>query len=635
MASHTLLPPLYRQNTASNPSDVGHILKSEPNTIPSSPPIYIDKDSLTEGCMENLHTLKREPWKKLVTEITLTSAHNEGRVYTTGDTIAGYVTVQNKSSIEVPFRLFSVSLVGWIHLTSQKQAKRFVHLVDFSASSSADIDTNYTRPPAEREGDHFLEFPPNRFLQPHSKYKRYFLFTFPEDDDLLVEEMCCHANQRHATLPPTTEILTLSLNTHSLISYSVQTHIIINTISEGFLVRAFAERNLLFSPRQSRVLRCDSGGGLKEFVAGCKKVMDDQFEKQKRMWKQQQRELMERRGTITPYESAVQSSSSSICEETTSMPKAEYVRSKKPTGSSWNPLTSLIPPKYRAEEWENGYKPGTYESKSRFFVNRPGLLSSKLSGELKIKIVSAVEPLQLSASQFSHKTVSSPVPLKLRLEYHSSELDNVDVSSPPSIVSVSGLLISVIVESKSSVHDIPIINLSGDEFFNNNGKSYIAIKRELKDTVLPMLLSDKETQQKSTGGGHVPREVSEKLINDIDSVLNVSLINRECYPGFVHIDQRLVDCKNSTWESQLKNRKNSTSEVFLSKEIEVSLNFDVKGGFADMNSLKSKNSTSKGSKARLTPSFQTCLVSKIYVVRLDVKFSNKVCGTIHLPVEVV
>ncbi|KAK5780211.1 ubiquitin-ubiquitin ligase BUL2 PWA37_001397 [Arxiozyma heterogenica] len=128
--------------------------------------------------------------------------------YTNGDIIHGYCIISNHSSHKIKYEMFYVTLEGYISLIDRNEGKRtvkrFLRMVDLSASwSYTDIDVssgiNYT--PGERDlydGTH-IGLTNNRTLEPHTKYKKFFMFKLPQQ---LLDVTCKHEHYSHCLLPP-------------------------------------------------------------------------------------------------------------------------------------------------------------------------------------------------------------------------------------------------------------------------------------------------------------------------------------------------------------------------------------------------------------------------------------------------
>ncbi|KAG7195280.1 uncharacterized protein KQ657_003806 [Scheffersomyces spartinae] len=139
--------------------------------------------------------------------------------YTSGDYVNGYIVITNTSDSPVDFGLFTVTLEGTIkateknpnteshldpHRYSKILMKKFLKMYDLNASygyvqvpSSAGIEYEYCD--VDASDGSILGIPTNRVLQPHTKYKKFFTFKFPNK---LLDNVCMHSILPHILPPP-------------------------------------------------------------------------------------------------------------------------------------------------------------------------------------------------------------------------------------------------------------------------------------------------------------------------------------------------------------------------------------------------------------------------------------------------
>ncbi|ODQ78633.1 hypothetical protein BABINDRAFT_8889 [Babjeviella inositovora NRRL Y-12698] len=223
---------------------------SSPQVSPLAPP-YFEKNSLFELLYE-VQLIRRiwNPTVNLVLRIfpKPTSEKFEILPYTNGEVITGYVDVENKGSVEVPFKALSVSLMGLLKL-NHNRPKRFLHLIDLVASSSGtgvdnyvDVDFELLSEKYHLSADSKIGLPSDHILQPRSKYRKFFVFQLPYS---LLEDTCEHGIASHFTLPPTT------LKKFSEVKYSVLASLIVKSLKYGFHVSALQDRPFRFVPQFS------------------------------------------------------------------------------------------------------------------------------------------------------------------------------------------------------------------------------------------------------------------------------------------------------------------------------------------------------------------------------------------------
>lgn len=137
--------------------------------------------------------------------------------YTSGDFVNGYVTVTNTSSEPVQFGLFTVSLEGTIKEVERNVnaagvnnkflkilMKKFLKMYDLNASygyvavpNSAGIE--YEVFSNDAADGAVMGLPDDRILQPHVKYKKFFTFKFPHN---LLDNACVNSLLPHLLPPP-------------------------------------------------------------------------------------------------------------------------------------------------------------------------------------------------------------------------------------------------------------------------------------------------------------------------------------------------------------------------------------------------------------------------------------------------
>ncbi|KAI5970060.1 hypothetical protein CANMA_000884 [Candida margitis] len=137
--------------------------------------------------------------------------------YTSGDHVNGYVVVTNTSDSPVEFGLFTVSLEGTVKSTEKNPhafnfnnkysrilMKKFLKMYDLSASygytyvpNSAGIE--YEPFTLDKMDGCLIGLPDNRILQPKTKYKKFFTFKFPHG---LLDNACVNSVLPHLLPPP-------------------------------------------------------------------------------------------------------------------------------------------------------------------------------------------------------------------------------------------------------------------------------------------------------------------------------------------------------------------------------------------------------------------------------------------------
>lgn len=127
--------------------------------------------------------------------------------YTSGDTIHGYCVIENKSNDPIKFEMFYVTLEAYTSVIDKKKGtrtvKRFLRMVDLSASwsyTNIDLGSGFRYKSRAKDFDGaILGLNSNRILEPGVKYKKFFVFKFPNQ---LLDTTCKQEHFAHCLLPP-------------------------------------------------------------------------------------------------------------------------------------------------------------------------------------------------------------------------------------------------------------------------------------------------------------------------------------------------------------------------------------------------------------------------------------------------
>lgn len=138
--------------------------------------------------------------------------------YKRGDTINGYITIENTSKVTIQYEMFIVHFEGIFMITDSKNHEnttpvklhKFLDIFEFSTSwteatinrLASESDNVHVCPQRfdPRDG-YYVSLGNKRLLLPNRKYKRFFTFKIP--NCLLDSECNSHGLSRHIGLPPT------------------------------------------------------------------------------------------------------------------------------------------------------------------------------------------------------------------------------------------------------------------------------------------------------------------------------------------------------------------------------------------------------------------------------------------------
>lgn len=151
--------------------------------------------------------------------------------YSNGDLVNGYIVITNTSDKPLSFGLFTVSLEGTIKAAERRKnvhdldnnkfskilMKKFLKMYDLNASygyvdvpNSAGIE--YEAFTEDKSDGCILGLPNERILQPHTKYKKFFTFKFPNK---LLDNVCSSGILPHILPPPSMGVDRTSFNSYA------------------------------------------------------------------------------------------------------------------------------------------------------------------------------------------------------------------------------------------------------------------------------------------------------------------------------------------------------------------------------------------------------------------------------------
>ncbi|GMG55699.1 unnamed protein product [Ambrosiozyma monospora] len=210
-------PPIYQEqtNSSSNVSDIFTVTTSRSSFVDPT----LNPEELLSNNIEKLTTIDTpikinvQLTQSIAPEGQPTIKEEPYKMYSPGDTITGYVMIENPSSEPVPFESFLVSLEGYdivksFDPTTNVDAPRknirhnFLKMYDFCACYHyGDIFAGMSRDRYEwvcPETGALNGFTDDRILKPGMKYKKRFMFRLPPDS---IETTCKHRLPNHLSLP--------------------------------------------------------------------------------------------------------------------------------------------------------------------------------------------------------------------------------------------------------------------------------------------------------------------------------------------------------------------------------------------------------------------------------------------------
>lgn len=184
--------------------------------------------------------------------------NNETLEYKQGDTIRGYITIENLTSKAIPLNVYYVLFEG-IYCKDRK-CDKFLQMIDFKASLNYDS----TETLIDRDDGTYLTM--GTTLLPKIKYKRFFTFRVPSS---LLECACGNHLGNHLKTPPSCGDDINDLMPAS-IRYNIRSALICNKNNEYYIL-ADITRPVRIIPRADRPVK-DSNNALNSM---CKSLLDE------------------------------------------------------------------------------------------------------------------------------------------------------------------------------------------------------------------------------------------------------------------------------------------------------------------------------------------------------------------------
>ncbi|ODQ77375.1 hypothetical protein BABINDRAFT_10270 [Babjeviella inositovora NRRL Y-12698] len=147
--------------------------------------------------------------------------------YTSGDVLTGYVTIRNTSAVPIPFEMFLVCLEGNIVIVKKHKAHekvvdlkpithKLLNMIDLGASWNYEeikqiSDIDFIQGERDPYDNTLYGLPLDRKLKPGECYKKFFIFTLPSK---LLDTVCPHDKLSHCLVSPS-----LGINKHEFFQH--------------------------------------------------------------------------------------------------------------------------------------------------------------------------------------------------------------------------------------------------------------------------------------------------------------------------------------------------------------------------------------------------------------------------------
>lgn len=229
----TITSSLLGVNTTTPSSDSGRITVDETSNQPWRETIldhvdYLNNMTTTDNQFTKHLKIKCFFTKELV-EDDVKPEIIEPKAYKQGDSINGFITIENTLDRDIRFNLFYVLLEGIISLKDGKSTRniKFLEMFDIIGSYH---DGNVSRLVSEYTPSHTCPFAVDnegyvnvfsgRIIRAHNKYKRFFSFKIPNQ---LLDQQCNHNLPTHLNVIPNAGDIKDFTPMGDLIKYQVST----------------------------------------------------------------------------------------------------------------------------------------------------------------------------------------------------------------------------------------------------------------------------------------------------------------------------------------------------------------------------------------------------------------------------
>jgi hypothetical protein len=668
------IPPSYELTPQTSASSIVSQASSNADyfqgiDIGASLPNEEDEDARNQTIIGNIHKLKRltstnkDISKALKIQIFLTK--EVGRVgvepeildpssieMEQGDYVYGFILVTNRTNYQIPFDMFSVMLEGAEINLSNKEAVvqyptsviQFLTMFDFAASwNDASVDrlaNEHNDPYIPLEtydpvDNSRVQLDHRKIFEPNVTYKKFFGFKLPEK---LLDSSCEHGLVKHLQLPPTLGVskneavnslrqkwkteedgnsITSPLNelkldsTHKYSSYTNDFAFPVNSVSYSISARVIGKasdyeklaHNGMLSPSLKSVDEYVVANEVSVYLRVIPRTnpifelnraliveearliysnMVSHIQEKIALGKEMSQSTPEMRDTSTqlrPTESFL---------ELSKMQQSYY---RKPRQPDTNPSISN-----RSSDYHTFYP---YKKKSMFGHSK--VLGLAVFHTPKKEYRASYVPFP----KFARPEAPPPdtkISIPITLEYFNSERST---AAPPEFKKVAVELVVCTIRSKSL--PIPVV-IHPDMMFDNRGKSsdnfdMITIKR------FQTFAHDISKLMKLHGAEAL--EIDKQMVRDIKCLAN--LATKYDHLKFTTATIQPEDSTDQyqyistvPWKTK-QSEKNPLSVDYFKK---FNVNIDLKDAVQDIN---------VPSEYCLVPDFQTCLVARIYYLKLKFK----------------
>lgn len=581
--------------------------------------------------------------------------------YKQDDFLNGYLLINNEGPHPIPFDMFYVLFEGNFIIADKNDSRsktpvkfrKFLEMFDFAASwNPASVDRLLTDDSLcncdvliDPVDNSRLCIGPEKTLAPNTLFKRFFTFRIPTR--LLDSECNDHNLPGHTELPPT---LGLSRDERfswvskdppiddmsfvdTSISYSVRARFIGKAhkygadVGGGRLINAKGEEFVILKERCSyiRILQEST------LLSDCEREINN--ETSRILFSSFLSQVKERIAVGEELKKALESGDKDINLQPCIVAAEEAVRSRdmdddvkaRQLYTRCNLVRDVKSSHTRPDNYTL-----TVPITKKVLFGRPKALGTVTVTTPKIGYsLSYLSPKRFRSTDVAVDASSWKLSVPVKLSFTLSSIINSESVTPPEISSIYGELVAFTI--KSINRPIPI-ELNHDFLFKNEpaGEPSCYEKDDFYHLVqLPVQKYAGQLYKLFNTLGTENFPVQRGLVEDVSALARMERKANKLVLNDIQWD----GCKERPRKNLVSTWRKADSQTYTK---EISIDFDVSKAQKKALSLQQPSQSYKAyDEFTLVPSFQTCLMSRLYYIQLTVKFTSKDVVRFKVPVTIV
>lgn len=570
--------------------------------------------------------------------------------YQQGDVISGYIVIENASSKPIPFDMFVVLFEGVFMITNSDHGKsaipvkikKFLELFDFSASWT---EATINRLRSESRNPYIwldlvdpvdgisISLSNEKFLTPYKKYKRFFTFKIPHN--LLDSECNNHNLSKHVKLPPTIgnisdneqHIKTSTRSNYFFEDFSFSDTSISYGVTARFIGRVhpieqeFGKIDIPYTDDRLQDSKGDPFIVLKELTSHVRVIPKTINLTNEAMSLKDLENQILFENFIQRIEEKIKTGRELIKQVANATTSNNYHIVIPDIESDVAKRDQLYKPNRRRDIKQVSSSIKQYESFT--LINKRSFTGTNtISGALYLStpnvnyIIDYIPPKKYRTQSDVNSSWKLVIPLKISIKPFETPMKSQNL---PTIKSISADM--VVVTIKSPKYPIPIEFDHGMLYNNDTGQPFDEtlfknnIVEPFKEYALELYQLSQELGEKNF---NIERQLSE----DIKSMCQL-----QCKISELHVANLKIN--GHSWN------KKTTNWSISSKEANASVDVTIKLEYLSHQLLKSLPESLKSyNRFNFIPDFQSCYMSRLYHINLNIVLS---CGTkcqLRIPLRV-